>query len=50
MARKVVASREQSCEQATDSRIDRGHNHNLLERMFITIGAVICGADGGVRR
>jgi predicted transposase YbfD/YdcC len=46
MARKVVASIHQSFETITDPRVDRGRNHNLLEMIFITICAVLCGADG----
>ncbi len=29
----------------TDPRVNRGHNHNLLDMVFITICAVISGAD-----
>ena len=46
MARKVVASIQQSFERITDPRVDRGRNHNLLEMIFITICAVLSGADG----
>lgn len=30
----------------TDPRVDRGHNHDLLEMIFITLTAAICGANG----
>jgi predicted transposase YbfD/YdcC len=30
----------------TDPRVDRGHNHDLLEMIFITLTASICGANG----
>ena len=30
----------------TDPRADRGHNHDLLEMVFITLTATICGANG----
>jgi predicted transposase YbfD/YdcC len=46
MARKVVASIQECFERVTDPRVDRGHNHNLLEMIFITICAVVGGADG----
>ncbi len=46
MARKVVASIQECFEKVTDPRVDRGHNHNLLEMIFITICAVVGGADG----
>jgi predicted transposase YbfD/YdcC len=46
MARKVIASIQQNFEKVTDPRVDRGRNHNLLEMIFITICAVLCGADG----
>jgi predicted transposase YbfD/YdcC len=46
MAREVVASIQQSFENVTDPRVNRGHNHNLLDMVFITICAVISGADG----
>ena len=29
----------------TDPRVDRGHNHDLLEMIFITLTATICGAN-----
>jgi predicted transposase YbfD/YdcC len=48
MARRVVASIQRSFETITDPRADRGHNHSLLEMIFITICAVLCGADGWV--
>jgi len=46
MARKVVASIQECFEKVTDPRVDRGRNHNLLEMIFITICAVVGGADG----
>ncbi len=46
MARKVIASIQQNFEKVADPRVDRGRNHNLLEMIFITICAVLCGADG----
>jgi predicted transposase YbfD/YdcC len=46
MARKVVASIQDSFERISDPRVNRGKNHDLLEMVFITICAVICGADG----
>ncbi len=46
MAREVVTSIQQSFENVTDPRVNRGHNHNLLDMVFITICAVISGADG----
>ena len=46
MARKVVASIQVCFERITDPRVDRGRNHNLLEMIFITICAVVGGADG----
>jgi len=46
MARKVVASIQESFERITDPRVNRGRNHDLLEMIFIAICAVICGADG----
>lgn len=30
----------------TDPRAERGHNHDLLEMIFITLTASICGANG----
>jgi predicted transposase YbfD/YdcC len=33
-------------ENVTDPRLDRGHNHNLLEMIFVTLTAAICGAQG----
>lgn len=30
----------------TDPRVDRGRNHDLLEMIFITLTATICGANG----
>jgi predicted transposase YbfD/YdcC len=30
----------------TDPRVDRGGNHDLLEMIFITLTATICGANG----
>lgn len=30
----------------SDPRVDRGHNHDLLEMIFITLTASICGANG----
>ncbi|MEQ9410966.1 MAG: transposase family protein [Fuerstiella sp.] len=30
----------------TDPRVDRGHNHDLLEMIFIALTASICGANG----
>ena len=32
----------------TDPRVDRGHNHDLLEMVFMALTATICGADGWV--
>lgn len=32
--------------EVTDPRVDRGRNHNLLEMIFITLTASICGANG----
>ncbi len=29
----------------TDPRLERGHNHDLLEMIFITLTATICGAN-----
>jgi len=29
----------------TDPRVDRGHNHDLLEMIFVTLTATICGAN-----
>lgn len=46
MARKVVASTQECFERVTDPRVDRGHNHNLLEMIFITICAVGSGRRG----
>ena len=43
MARKVVASIQECFERITDPRVDRGRNHNLLEMIFVTICAVVCG-------
>jgi predicted transposase YbfD/YdcC len=33
-------------ENLTDPRVDRGHNHNLLEMVFIALTATLCGAQG----
>jgi len=35
-----------SFEDLTDPRVNRGLNHDLLEMIFITLTAAICGADG----
>lgn len=32
----------------TDPRLERGHNHNLLEMIFIALTATICGANSWV--
>lgn len=32
----------------TDPRLERGHNHDLLEMIFITLTATICGANSWV--
>jgi predicted transposase YbfD/YdcC len=48
MSRKVIASIQESFEKVTDPRVDRGRNHQLLEMIFMTICAVVCGADGWV--
>ena len=33
-------------ENVTDPRVNRGRNHDLLEMVFITLTAAICGAQG----
>lgn len=33
-------------ENITDSRINRGKNHQLIEMIFLTLCSTICGADG----
>ena len=33
-------------ENVTDPRVDRGANHNLLEKVFIALTAALCGANG----
>lgn len=33
-------------EKVTDPRLDRGHNHNLHEMIFMALTATICGANG----
>jgi predicted transposase YbfD/YdcC len=33
-------------ENLTDPRVDRGHNHNLIEMIFLALTATICGAQG----
>lgn len=33
-------------EKVTDPRENRGHNHNLIEMIFMALTASICGADG----
>jgi predicted transposase YbfD/YdcC len=33
-------------ETITDPRLDRGHNHDLLEMIFVALTAAICGAQG----
>ncbi|MCD0459981.1 ISAs1 family transposase [Roseiconus lacunae] len=37
-----------SFENISDPRVERGHNHDLLEMIFIALTASICGADGWV--
>lgn len=32
-------------ENVTDPRADRGHNHDLLEMIFLTLTATLCGAN-----
>ncbi len=36
---------DKSFVKVTDPRVERGHNHNLLEMIFITLTATICGAN-----
>ena len=33
-------------EKVTDPRVDRGANHSLLEMVFVSLTATICGANG----
>lgn len=33
-------------ENLTDPRLERGHNHNLLEMVFLALTAMLCGAQG----
>ncbi len=33
-------------ETISDPRVDRGRNHNLIDLMFITLTAFLCGANG----
>ncbi|WP_417739552.1 ISAs1 family transposase [Rosistilla oblonga] len=35
-------------ENITDPRADRGHNYDLVEMIFITLTAAVCGANGWV--
>ena len=35
----------QTFEKVTDPRINRGENHSLIEMIFVTLCATICGAD-----
>ncbi|QDV66876.1 Transposase DDE domain protein [Rosistilla carotiformis] len=35
-------------ENITDPRVDRGHNYDLVEMIFITLTAAVCGANGWV--
>ncbi|WP_230777266.1 transposase family protein [Roseiconus lacunae] len=37
-----------SFENISDPRVERGHNHDLLEMIFIALTASICGVDGWV--
>ena len=40
-----AASVYNSFAKVTDPRVERGHNHDLLEMIFITLTASICGAN-----
>jgi predicted transposase YbfD/YdcC len=45
MARGPAAVVHRHFEKVTDPRVDRGHNHNLIEMIFLALTATLCGAQ-----
>lgn len=46
MATKFLGATYKHFEKITDPRINRGHNYPLIELIFLTLCATICGANG----
>ena len=46
MATKFLDATYNHFEKVTDVRINRGKNHPLIEMIFVSLCATICGADG----
>jgi predicted transposase YbfD/YdcC len=48
MATGPAATIYKHFENLTDPRVNRGHNHNLLEMVFLALTATLCGAQSWV--
>lgn len=46
MSKTFVGKTFHHFEEITDPRVNRGENHPLIEMIFVTLCATICGADG----
>ena len=45
MAKSLLQRTYKHFENVTDPRVNRGENHSLIEMIFVTLCATICGAD-----
>lgn len=46
MSKAFVRKTFRHFEEITDPRVDRGENHSLIEMIFVTLCATMCGAEG----
>lgn len=46
MSKAFVRRTFRHFEEITDPRVDRGENHSLIEMIFVTLCATLCGAEG----
>lgn len=48
MATTFLATTDKHFEEITDPRVNRGRNYPLHELIFVTLCAMLCGANGWV--